>query len=305
MNDNISTRRRLWAVVPAAGLGQRMQSQIPKQYLRLQGKTVLEHSLERLLAFPPVHGLVLALHPGDHYWEKLAFHSAKPLFTVTGGETRSQSVHQALLRLARELASDSHAEALESNEKNQKVADHDQLFASFEKNQKAENQADVFASFEKNGKIEDWVMVHDAARPCVTLQDLAALWQQVTTHPLQPVGGILALPMSDTVKQGNDQQQIIATIPRDPLWRAQTPQLFRFSELYQAISQVLAQGLPITDEAGALEHYGEQPLLVVGRHDNIKITHPEDLVLAEAILDWQAKVEKSADFSSEKIPKTL
>lgn len=283
MNDDI-TIRRLWAVVPAAGLGQRMQSQIPKQYLRLQGKTVLEHSLERLLAFPMVHGLVLALHPGDNYWEKLAFHSAKPLFTVTGGASRSQSVHQALLRLARELDSESHAEDFESNKKN-----YDQ---GVERN-------------ERNEKIEHWVMVHDAARPCVTQHDLHALWQQVTTHPLRPVGGILALPMSDTVKQSDDQQRICATLPRAQLWRAQTPQLFRFSELYQAISQVLAQGLPITDEASALEHGGAQPLLVAGRHDNIKITHPEDLALAEAILDWQAKVVKSADVSSEKIPKSL
>jgi 2-C-methyl-D-erythritol 4-phosphate cytidylyltransferase len=234
-------------VVPAAGIGQRMQSQIPKQYLRLQGKTVLEHSLERLLRFEAVQGVVLALHPGDKYWGKLAFRSAKPVFTVTGGDTRSRSVYQALLRLQRELTA------------------------------------------------EDWVLVHDAARPCVTLADIHALWQQVTGHPAQPVGGILALPMSDTVKQGNDQQQIIATIPRQDLWRAQTPQLFRFGKLYQAVSEILAQGLQITDEASALEYSGAQLLLVAGRHDNIKITHPEDLALAEAILQWQSRLEKPAE----------
>lgn len=129
----------------------------------------------------------------------------------------------------------------------------------------------------------DWVLVHDAVRPCVQLDDIKKLVEQVGEDA---DGGLLALPVSDTLKteQGGRSQQ---TVDRRHLWRALTPQLFPVQRLAQAIEAAMRQGVEITDEASALEFVGARPLLVAGSADNIKITYPSDLVLAEQILRQQ------------------
>jgi 2-C-methyl-D-erythritol 4-phosphate cytidylyltransferase len=126
----------------------------------------------------------------------------------------------------------------------------------------------------------DWVLVHDAARPCVhtgTIQNLVA---QVKDHA---VGGILGVPVSDTLKQV-DEGSICATADRSSLWHAQTPQMFRIELLRQCLRNALAQNKVITDEASAVEVFGYQPLMVLGRSDNIKITRPEDLAIAAVLI---------------------
>ncbi len=132
----------------------------------------------------------------------------------------------------------------------------------------------------------EWVLVHDAARPCLPFDALDRLLQQglQSDH-----GGLLAIPVSDTLKLATEDQHIQTTVDRSGLWAAQTPQLFRLDELLQAQTAALQFGLPPTDEAQALERAGGQPLLVTGSPLNIKITGPEDLALAEVILRHQAE----------------
>lgn len=127
----------------------------------------------------------------------------------------------------------------------------------------------------------DWVLVHDAARPCLRREDLDLLFDRLDTDP---VGGLLAVPASDTLKQSNPSGQVLATVPRDGLWRALTPQMFRFGLLRRALALCLERERVVTDEASAVESLGLQPRLLRGRADNIKVTGPEDAALAEAIL---------------------
>lgn len=132
----------------------------------------------------------------------------------------------------------------------------------------------------------DWVLVHDAARPCLRRSDLDQLIQTLRDDP---VGGLLAMPLHDTVKQADSAGRVEATVPREKLWRALTPQMFRLGSLYSALSDALNRRLRITDDASAMELAGHQPRLVEGRADNIKITLREDLPLAAFYLRQQTK----------------
>ncbi|MFA7291573.1 MAG: 2-C-methyl-D-erythritol 4-phosphate cytidylyltransferase [Rhodocyclaceae bacterium] len=124
---------------------------------------------------------------------------------------------------------------------------------------------------------DDWVLVHDAARPCLSQAMLDALVNELRDDP---VGGLLAVPVADTLKRAGDQNRVAATEPRDGLWQAQTPQMFRYAALHRA----LEAGCSVTDEAGAIEATGEAPKLVKGDASNLKVTFPADLALAELIL---------------------
>jgi len=126
-------------------------------------------------------------------------------------------------------------------------------------------------------KPDDWVLVHDAARPCLSSAQLDRLIEQVGHDE---VGGILAVPVADTLKQSGQDGRIDATVPREPLWQAQTPQMFRYGLLREALEQ---SGV-VTDESGALEALGYRPLLVSADASNLKVTYPADLALAEKIL---------------------
>lgn len=128
---------------------------------------------------------------------------------------------------------------------------------------------------------QDWVLVHDAARPCLVREDLERLFDELAADL---VGGLLAAPVRDTLKQANAAGCSVATVDRTRLWHALTPQMFRLELLRQALDAAIAQGLPVTDEAAAMEAAGFTPRLVAGRADNLKITRPEDLALAEFYL---------------------
>jgi 2-C-methyl-D-erythritol 4-phosphate cytidylyltransferase len=132
----------------------------------------------------------------------------------------------------------------------------------------------------------DWVLVHDAARPCLLAGDLQRL-----LHSLQddPVGGLLAAPLVDTLKRADTSQRVAQTISREHLWRAQTPQMFRYGLLNQALARVAEQAVAVTDESQAVELLGLQPVLVAGDADNIKITLTDDLQRAERILSLRAR----------------
>ncbi len=130
----------------------------------------------------------------------------------------------------------------------------------------------------------DWVMVHDAARPCVRRADIDALIAAASVHA---DGALLAVPISDTVKRVDERGEVIETASREKLWRAVTPQLFPLDKLKAALDKARGDGISVTDEAAAVEHAGGHPRVVAGHADNIKITLAEDLALAEFFLSQQ------------------
>jgi 2-C-methyl-D-erythritol 4-phosphate cytidylyltransferase len=134
---------------------------------------------------------------------------------------------------------------------------------------------------------DDWVLVHDAARPCLSGAELESLFKALADDP---VGGLLALPLADTLKAADESGRVAATVPRDGLWRALTPQMFRYGLLRRALAATIAEGIVVTDEAAAIEHAGHRPMLVEGRSANLKVTGPADLVLAEAVLRSREEV---------------
>ncbi len=220
---------RLWAVVPAAGVGRRMGGEVPKQYLELQGRRVIDHTLQRLLEHPLIEAAYVALSPHDGYWPQCDFAVDPRVVRVDGGEERCHSVLNALRSL-------------------QSVAEPD-----------------------------DWVLVHDAARPCLGAADLDRL---ITTLEGHPVGGLLGVPVQDTLKRVTPDGEVETTVSRSDLWQAYTPQMFRLGLLADALAQALQQGELVTDDASALELAGYSPLMVEGHAGNIKITRPADLALA-------------------------
>ena len=227
---------RYWAIVPAAGVGKRMGGAIPKQYLEVAGKAVLQHTLERLLSVERLTGIRVALGAEDGYWPDLPCARHPRIQTAPGGRERADSVYSALL------------------------------------------------SLEEEARPDDWVLVHDAARLCLTRGDVLKL---IETLSDDPVGGILALPVSDTLKAVDATGLITGTPDRSLIWRALTPQMFRYGRLRKALADAAEQGKLVTDEASALELAGYQPRIVEGRPDNIKITRPEDLPLAAFYLERQ------------------
>ena len=133
------------------------------------------------------------------------------------------------------------------------------------------------------GKVEptDWVLVHDAARPCLPAADLNRLIERLESHS---VGGLLAAPASDTLKATGDDMQVVRTVDRSGLWRALTPQMFRYARLCEALDAALAAGRLPTDESQAIEWLGDRPQIVAGSAANLKVTSPEDLLVASALL---------------------
>ena len=231
MNHSIN----FWAVVPAAGVGKRMNADRPKQYLELAGKTVIEHTLLRLLSAQVFTAVAVAISEEDPYWPDLDVSAHKKIITAAGGKERADSVLSAL-KAIRTVASD-----------------------------------------------DDWVLVHDAARPCITTIDIHHLIDSLKTDE---IGGILALSSHDTLKSVQGDNIIVGTLDRSHIWRALTPQMFRYGLLKNSL-EVAEGNAAITDEASALELQGMQPKIVEGRPDNIKITRPEDLALAQFYMEHQ------------------
>ena len=134
-----------------------------------------------------------------------------------------------------------------------------------------------------NVEYKDWILVHDAARPCLTPVQIDAL---ITSLSDDPVGGLLAIPVADTVKRADSAQRVEATVDRRSLWQAQTPQMFRLDLLQRALGAIdLAVA---TDESAAIEALGYAPKLVAGSLANLKVTYPADLSLATAIINSNA-----------------
>jgi len=226
------------AIVPAAGVGKRMQANCPKQYLCIDNETILSHTVMRLLSHPLISQVIVALGVNDQYFAESSLAHHKDIIRVTGGTERVNSVLNGL-------------KAVDRN-------------------------------------IYPWVLVHDAARPCVSHQDIDKLISKCLSNDY---GGILATPVRDTMKRGvhtnGDSCTIESTVEREQLWHALTPQMYKTDELTSAIEQALENGVNITDEASAIEQANLPSLLVSASSENIKITHPNDLALAEFYLNNQ------------------
>lgn len=208
----------------------------PKQYLKVRGRTLIEHSVAPLIESPWVEGIVVVIQPGDEEFARTAVARHWKVRTAPGGGTRHESVLSGL----RQVAGLAKSETV-------------------------------------------YVLVHDAARPCLLRADMDRLRQEATSEN----GGLLALPMADTVKRAEGQASA-ATVNRRELWRAQTPQLFRLDLLARALQDCADKGVDPTDEASAMELAGHRPRLVHGREANLKVTFPDDLALADF---WLARQE--------------
>jgi 2-C-methyl-D-erythritol 4-phosphate cytidylyltransferase len=225
---------RYIALIPAAGVGIRVGHHVPKQYLRLGARTVLEHSVAAMLADARIDRVFVVVAPTDSKWQSIDWGSDRVEFLAVGGASRAESVFNALMTLSGRM--------------------HD----------------------------DDRVLVHDAARPCLTKRELARLIDEVGN---EDGGGLLAVPVTDTLKR-TENGHVVETLDRDEFWCAQTPQLFRFASLRAAMGAGLLQG--VTDEASAIERNGSFPRLVLGSATNIKVTTEQDLTLARVILDAAA-----------------
>ncbi|MDO6719121.1 2-C-methyl-D-erythritol 4-phosphate cytidylyltransferase [Psychrosphaera sp. 1_MG-2023] len=225
----------LAVVIPAAGTGKRMLSEVPKQYLTLNGLTVIEQTINKFIELPFVHSIILALSADDTVFSTLSIAHHPKVKTVIGGKERADSVLSGI-RFASEL--------------------------------------DL-----------SWVMVHDAARPCVLERDIIELYHQCVA---QQSAGILAVRVKDTMKRAKpDSVSVDHTVPRTDLWHALTPQCSDIKSLERALVSQLQDGLvnsAVTDEASALELNNKRVLLVASSARNIKITEPDDLELAQLFL---------------------
>lgn len=236
----------IWAVLPAAGIGRRLGSNVPKQYLEIDGIPLILHSLRRLNSIPAIRKTIVVIHSDDQHWSLLEA-QVKAEFgdrieTVIGGDERYQSVLNGLMGLA------------------------------------------------LDAQDNDWVLVHDAVRPCVRSEDIENLISAVQEHP---IGGLLGYPMDNTLKRVDENNTVLESVDRTAYWNALTPQMFRYSILKDAITSVVTDGSEVTDEASAIESVGHNPIMVSGNKDNIKITHGTDLLLANHILKMQADADES------------
>ena len=229
-----TNKRRVVAVVPAAGSGSRMGDPLPKQYLDINGLPMIVHTLTAMAAVSRIEQIVVVIASNDGYWDQMAGrHFAqfgqRVVAHRVGGVTRAESVLNGL-------------RCVES------------LFAQ-----------------------QDWVLVHDAARPCIRTELIEQFLDELEG---ESVGGLLALPVADTLKRSNADQRVEMTVSREHLWRAQTPQMFRFDLLRQALGAMPSA----TDEAQAIEALGHQPRLVIGESANLKVTYATDMKLAQILL---------------------
>ncbi|MBV1914604.1 MAG: 2-C-methyl-D-erythritol 4-phosphate cytidylyltransferase [Pseudomonadales bacterium] len=230
MDKSISQPAALVAVVPAAGVGRRMASVTPKQYLPLAGKTVIEHAIQPLCDHPDIKRVSVSISKKDSYWADLPMADHPKIQLVVGGEERCHSVLSALEYLC------------------------------------------------EGNNLDALVLVHDAARPCLTKSDLNRLIQ---VGRESASGALLGIQVRDTIKRVKAGSTVISdTVDRSNLWHAQTPQMFPLGLLTSAMQEAIELKKLVTDEASAMELAGYHPLMVESSEKNIKITRPEDLELA-------------------------
>jgi len=239
---------RYWVVIPAAGAGRRFGGALSKQHWPLAGSTVLEQALRPFTSDPRCVAVALVLDAMGLTDAALCSRLPGRVMAVAGGAERPDSVLSGLNALAQQSGAPEREAPRDS----------------------------------------DWVLVHDAARPCLSAQDLERL---LVTGAAHPQGALLAAPVADTLKSAGADGCCAGTVEREALWRALTPQMFRYGALRAALGAARAAGRTPTDEAQAMEWQGVRAWLVQAADSNIKITNRADLALAEAILADRGKGE--------------
>ena len=230
---------RFWALIPCAGTGSRAGSVLPKQYQRVAGQAMVLHTLSAFAATPRVARIVVVVAQGDGFFDSL----------VSNLEAQISTVNPAALNIA-SCGGATRAQSVLNG---------------------------LNAVLELGGLSSDWVLVHDAARCLITVDQINRL---IDTCWQDEVGGLLALPLPDTLKSGVDGR-VASTLERNGKWLAQTPQMFRLGALRDALQQSTTT---VTDEASAMEAMAWWPKLVHGSAQNFKVTYPEDFALAEAVI---------------------
>lgn len=223
-------------ILPCAGHGERFGNTIPKQYTLINGKTILEHTLNVFLRLTQIDQIIIVTAPNDAHIDNLfskqllnLTNHAKVQILKIGGPSRAQTVKNAVSAL--------------------------------------------------DCKSDDWLLVHDVARCCISAD---AVLRQISELENEEVGGILAIGAADTIKQSKNGKVIDKTLERSKIFQAQTPQMFRAHILKNALNCASLE--LVTDEASAVEQMGLSVKLVDGERENIKITYPVDIRLAEIIL---------------------
>lgn len=237
---------RYIALLPAAGSGSRMASSTPKQYLPLMGEPLMLHTLRALATVAQIEQVVVVLSPEDEWFD----------LVETALATTASHAHPGHSELAQKLR------VLRCGGAS-----------------RAETVRNGLRELASTLDAADWVLVHDAARPCLQAGDVIRLIDSLQSDP---VGGLLAVPVADTLKRADAAERVATTVSRAQLWRAQTPQMFRHGALLAALSSCADSS--ITDEASALEAQGLAPRLIMGSERNIKVTYPADLALATLYL---------------------
>src|SRR5882724_1520494 len=294
---------RYWLVMPAAGVGRRFGEHIPKQYADLHGRTVMEWSLAPFLYDSRCLGVVVVLGANDSFWPTVS----SRLPDITGATRASEASVAAALADATRVAE--RAAAKSGRPDGEGFSDPalslptvaavtlPKVMTAQGGSERSHSVRNGLAALSGRAAADDWVLVHDAARPCVPRQDVDRLLNRVQSHA---VGGLLAAPAADTLKRASGDKssankEVLETIDRSSLWRALTPQMFRYGRLCAALDRALGQGRSPTDEAQALEWMGERPLVVEGSTTNIKITSADDLVIAVALMAARSGVSATGE----------
>ncbi len=236
MGKYIIKSNKYWLIIPAAGVGTRMDSNIAKQYLKLKNKlTILDTVLKIFIELDFISGIVVVLNKNDTNFKKSVYHGHKKIVAiVTGGIERHISVYNAII------------------------------------------------SIKDFAKDDDWILIHDASRPCVSTIDINKLITQTATSD---VGGVLVSCINSTIKLvDNNNKTINKTLDRKNIYQSLTPQMFKLKYLLSATENVITNNIKITDDAQAMELYGKQVKVVIGSSNNIKITTKEDINIANALL---------------------
>ncbi len=222
-----------WALIPAAGIGSRMGSDIPKQFLKLGDRMIIQWGIEALVGHSMVSGVAVGLSQAEYSGARADSVHSSGAGIFVGGVTRAHTVLNGLQYLCEEGAAQ-----------------------------------------------DDWVLVHDANRPFIQHSDIDLL---IGSAGSDRCGAVMCAPVYDTVKQ-TASGHVAKTLPRESIFRAQTPQMFKIGMLRHALGKALGDGIEVSDESQAMEYCGTCPKVVVGPSRNIKITTPDDWLIAQALL---------------------
>ncbi len=247
---------RCHALLPCAGSGSRSGASLPKQYVELAGRPLVAHTLAALAGVARLQSILVLLAPEDiHYEQRVG---------TSPASSRTPEAALAGVASTAPAAAEAGAARIEA--------------VRCGGSARAETVRNGLAELRLRGAADDdWVLVHDAARCLVRTDVIDAL---IDACQDDAVGGLLALPLADTLKVERDGR-VEATLPRAGKWLAQTPQMFRLGLLAEALQRAAPD---VTDEAGAVEALGLAPRLIVGSTENFKLTYPADFALAERLL---------------------